>query len=636
MTYKITDSTVINRLITQPFDNARAPGQLGGRAVQMGQAQGPRAQPSESGFANKAKNLLDRAVTYVRSNSEQRAEAGIARGVQNFDKAFGKLMDAMKPDDTYGVDFAKLCRRLDALPGSAKSATSRGVDYNALLEKRFKQYAAESDPQTLKSAHENIRSALQQLEWEQVRAKTPSERQPLGARLTQLENLRDLSDQVRFGMNADQLTSFRRAGGMPEEIPTFKDAGFSIDQMVGFRQTGGKAEDIAAFKQEGFNIDQMVSFRQAGGKPEDIAEFKKEGFSADQMVNFRRAGGKLEDIAEFKKEGFTDSEIKLYAGFTLDKAKSLRAEYQRLNISVNDKTIIRDFKAENLQGNMVEFGKGEINKVYQGVYKVSDGSLFTGIFKPEKSPDLSRQIALKIGNAAAYSGIDSFDPQLGGRNIASSILNDSLGFKVIPRTGFGTNGNNAVGTVMAKANGLAGRDSPPALFDDPAVRRELTKLQWLDGLTAQVDRHPGNYLIEAHPDGSGKQVIGIDNDASFGDKITHPNQIALGKGWLKGVLRGLRLPPVIDTDMARAFRELTPEKLQASLNGLMTQNEIDATKKRLIGIQEHIDALEKAGRFEAGRFINPDQWGSKEVGNRLNDPTNSYVARDKKIAARKF
>ena len=63
--------------------------------------------------------------------------------------------------------------------------------------------------------------------------------------------------------------------------------------------------------------------------------------------------------------------------------------------------------------------------------------------------------------------------------------------------------------------------------------------------------------------------------------------------------------------MARAFRELTPEKLQASLNGLMTQNEIDATKKRLIGIQEHIDALEKAGRFEAGRFINPDQWGSK-------------------------
>ena len=86
----------------------------------------------------------------------------------------------------------------------------------------------------------------------------------------------------------------------------------------------------------------MVSFRQAGGKPEDMAEFKKEGFSADQMVNFRRAGGKLEDIAEFKKEGFTDSEIKLYAGFTLDKAKSLRAEYQRLNISVNDKNIIRD------------------------------------------------------------------------------------------------------------------------------------------------------------------------------------------------------------------------------------------------------------------------------------------------------
>ncbi|MFZ1859525.1 MAG: hypothetical protein WAV81_02505, partial [Candidatus Competibacter sp.] len=526
----------------------------------------------------------------------------------------------------------------------------------------FKQYAAESDPQTLKSAHENISSALKQPEWEQVRARTASERQPLDARLTQLEKLRDLSDQVRFGMSADQQVRFRQAGGTPEEVTTFKDAGFSVDQMVNFRKSGGKPEDIAAFKQEGFSVDQMVNFRQSGGKPdeiaalkqegfsvdqmvnfrqsggkpEDVAAFKQEGFSVDQMVSFRQSGGKPEDIAAFKQEGFTGSEIKLYAGFSVDKAKSLRAEYQRLNIPVNDKTIVRDFKAENLQGNMVEFGKGAINEVYQGVYKISDGSLFTGIFKPEKSPDLSGKIGLQIGNAASYSGIKSSDPQLGGRNIASYILSDSLGFKVIPRTGFGTNDKNAVGIVMAKANGLAGRDSPPALFDDPAVRRELTKLQWLDGLVAQVDRHPGNYLIETHPDGSGKQVTGIDNDASFGDKITHPNQIAPGKGWLKGALRGLRLPPVIDTDMARVFRELTPEKLQASLSGLMTQNEIDATKQRLTGIQEHIDALEKAGRFEAGRFINPDQWGSKEVGNRLNDPTNSYVARDKKIAARNF
>ena len=100
-------------------------------------------------FANKAKNLLDRAVTFVRSNSEQRAEQGIARGVKSFDKALGKLLEAMKPDDKGDVDVAKFSRRLDALPGNAKSVTSRGVDYKALLEERLKQYAANLDPQAL-------------------------------------------------------------------------------------------------------------------------------------------------------------------------------------------------------------------------------------------------------------------------------------------------------------------------------------------------------------------------------------------------------------------------------------------------------------------------------------------------------
>ena len=190
------DPGQIRELISQNFGNAQTPGRLGEHSAQIGPAQPPRAQPSESGFANKAKNLLDRAVTFIRSNSEQRAEQGIARGVQNFDKALGKLLDAMKPDDKGDIDFAKLSRRLDALPGSAKAATSRGVDYKELLEGRLKQYTANLDPQALDGAHENHRSALQQLKWENVRVKG-SERQAAGARLEQLETLSNLFAEAK-------------------------------------------------------------------------------------------------------------------------------------------------------------------------------------------------------------------------------------------------------------------------------------------------------------------------------------------------------------------------------------------------------------------------------------------------------
>ncbi|MBK8964128.1 MAG: hypothetical protein IPM75_13875 [Candidatus Competibacteraceae bacterium] len=70
------------------------------------------------------------------------------------------------------------------------------------------------------------------------------------------------------------------------------------------------------------------------------------------------------------------------------------------------------------------------------------------------------------------------------------------------------------------------------------------------------------------------------------------------------------MPPVIDTEMAEAFMKLTPEKLETSLSGLLDDKEIDAAKKRLIGIQKHVDGLSKTDCI-----ISQDQWGSKKVGN---------------------
>ncbi|MBK8964127.1 MAG: hypothetical protein IPM75_13870 [Candidatus Competibacteraceae bacterium] len=83
-----------------------------------------------------------------------------------------------------------------------------------------------------------------------------------------------------------------------------------------------------------------------------------------------------------------------------------------------------------------------------------------------------------------------------------------------------------LGIVMEMAQGKSGKKTEKELFNDPVVRRELTKLQWLDSLTGQVDRHSENYFIETDADGRGKRVIGIDNDLSFGHKIEDPNHIS--------------------------------------------------------------------------------------------------------------
>ncbi|MBK8964126.1 MAG: hypothetical protein IPM75_13865 [Candidatus Competibacteraceae bacterium] len=131
------------------------------------------------------------------------------------------------------------------------------------------------------------------------------------------------------------------------------------------------------------NFGQQVGFLK---ELDEREKFKDAGFSADQgrdgeLPPIRRKIGRH---CRVQQEGFTGSEIKLYAGFAVAEAKSLKSEYQRLNIPVNEKTIVRAFKSSNIKGDMEVLGSGNVNKAYKGVYKMSDGSSFTGVFKAEK------------------------------------------------------------------------------------------------------------------------------------------------------------------------------------------------------------------------------------------------------------
>jgi hypothetical protein len=215
------------------------------------------------------------------------------------------------------------------------------------------------------------------------------------------------------------------------------------------------------------------------------------------------------------------------------------------------------------------------------------------------------------------------------RNIATTDVAKLLGFNVVPRTEIGSrtpppppdNQPPQLGMVMAMAQGSPGAKTHFSVFTNPDVRREVTKLQMLDHLVGQGDRHGNNYFINV--DSNGKvTVTGIDNDQCFGKDLHDPNGIAYAKTDQSKGFRGTLMPPVIDTEMAKAFEDMKPEDLEASLTGKLTPAEIAAAKDRLAGIKSHIAKLRSQDMI-----ISPNEWDSDKVSNTLKS-SNSYVGRD--------
>jgi len=233
------------------------------------------------------------------------------------------------------------------------------------------------------------------------------------------------------------------------------------------------------------------------------------------------------------------------------------------------------------------------------------------------------------------------------RNLATIALADELGFDVVPRTKIGLHTvpsdptkplsppKTTLGLVMEKAPGTDGRSTPSDLYKDPDVRRELTKLQLLDALTGQGDRHCGNDFIHKDPSTGKVTVRGIDNDQCFGKNLSDPNGILQGpkddpdtKGF-----RGVKLPQVVDQDMVQAFKRLTPERLEELLTDKLSPDEINAAKARLGIIKKHLSDLQTQSSLMSlsgvgdDPVLGPDDWGCSDVM-KLSDWSTSYVVRD--------
>jgi hypothetical protein len=305
-------------------------------------------------------------------------------------------------------------------------------------------------------------------------------------------------------------------------------------------------------------------------------------------------------------------------------SKNIGRLYKQLNLKVTADTLPAFTNAQVLEKPKT-LGSGAFNTVFSVKLKNPDGTPFDGVFKPLGSTEK--------GWVAAATGIPKDDPQIAMRNIATVSYAKKLGLDVVPSTRLAVidTGRGVVdpdlGLIMEKARGKPASQVDPSVLSRPDVCAEVTKLQLLDHLTGQGDRHANNYFINIEPDGRAK-VMGIDNDQCFGKNLKDPAGIQqINHDRLRYGFRGTGLPPVVDTEMARAINAMTSRDIRAMLGNKLSEPEIQAAIERHEGVKNHIARLRATGHI-----IDPSQWG--DVLHLLNGQ-NSYLGRERDRALAK-
>ena len=165
------------------------------------------------------------------------------------------------------------------------------------------------------------------------------------------------------------------------------------------------------------------------------------------------------------------------------------------------------------------------------------------------------------------------------------------------------------------------------------LMRELSKMEWADVLSGQVDRHGDNYLIDINPQTGAVKITGIDNDASFGTRKAGMTVVDLSRptprqqDFLNKLRReGYTIPPdgridlsklpdrllsetrqqfgfnqlfrpvLIDRDTFDKLTAIREDDYRAMLAPCMDNEAVDAAVSRLKDAQRHAARLEREHR----------------------------------------
>jgi hypothetical protein len=320
-------------------------------------------------------------------------------------------------------------------------------------------------------------------------------------------------------------------------------------------------------------------------------------------------------------------------------------------------------QAEQVPG-MKVLSSGGMGSVMAAKYRRADGSQQDQVYKADERPDLmammmagaSHDIAKPMDWNGKYGGTDILYPNLGGRSVASSMIDQATGLNALVKTHravrLGADGKEEIGQVMDRAKGKSTTSNLFNPIADDAERKTAHEMMSIPihagvgGEGSEWQEHAGQYqamvgkrmqyayrgddgtATEAnlqimgdvkhnvtdyqHPNIQ-KNLAGLQlSDSITGagqDRHSENMMIDNASGEVKGIdndfsmgtqggITGhdLGLPPIIDHEQYLKIKNFDwTKEFGKKLSGHVNFRDVAAAKKRMKKAQAHVETLRQTG-----------------------------------------
>ncbi|NJR57855.1 MAG: DUF4157 domain-containing protein [Cyanobacteria bacterium CRU_2_1] len=366
----------------------------------------------------------------------------------------------------------------------------------------------------------------------------------------------------------------------------------------------------------------------------------------DKFRDMKNMLSEIEKLSATWQERHKDAE----SDYTLKQLQAIRILLPRVRAELTELTSDR-FSETGRFGELTTVQENAVGGALSKLDIVEGQTNFKGFFKEEKPTDKSTDQTETLG-LYANQNEKVQDPQWGARSIAMNRLDQLLRTDVLIKTEFTVSKRTqkgkkqpTMGVVLAEAEGIQASEAfkgnrvvynefDPTLEDkktggeiiranDEVLQRSLIKLQMLDALAGQIDRHQGNYFIQTDAQGNVIGVQGIDNDLAFG-VVPLPYDLTKEHKYQFKLKEYRGLPPIVDEETAEKMLDLTKEDIHSALDGLLAPEAVDQTVQRLEVIQTKLNEMKGLGLFRT-KF---DEQTYQELGGN----NESYAGAFKEIA----
>ncbi len=395
---------------------------------------------------------------------------------------------------------------------------------------------------------------------------------------------------------------------------------------------------IRKFQAQGKTLADLVDVER-NQKVVDITEKEKtiHGAGASKRIRFEYEG----------KDGFftpdDKKEIGKYVGVSdlqNDKIQKLNKEFSTKNKQMWDKMVAANITYENIGAYDSRNPGINENKTLSECIKNLKNLVPAGTMEQFTEKELNEIIKYQremskinlISDVEFYAEISDFN-KMSKRNTATSRVADMLGMedKVAKSTNIKVvdKGVEMEGSFMETAKGIDSRskDGRNKLLSKGEIdltagslQRDLNRMQVLDMVCGQVDRHGGNffYQVSERPVNGKYQITGIqgiDNDMSFGN---------MNLGVWKKQLPSISQLTLIDDEMLTSLNEFTPDKIKFTLGEMLNEDEINAVISR----RQEILIKARSGQL---RVVKANEWGADTLEESRN--SEYYKEAEKEMAS---